>query len=102
MYARFKDLAQTDVIEKTIRAEMAQEMDSKVKAALAEALEYRQSFQDNWLSFGLLEQGENFFNDASLEETAHAMGKSLGAVKVLQHRALGALRRQMTPRGETR
>jgi RNA polymerase sigma-70 factor (ECF subfamily) len=37
-----------------------------------------------------------FFSDCSLQEAAAALGKSLGAVKVLQHRALAAMRRQMT------
>ena len=37
-----------------------------------------------------------FFNDCSLQDAADAMGKNVGAIKVLQHRALGALRRQMT------
>jgi RNA polymerase sigma-70 factor (ECF subfamily) len=38
-----------------------------------------------------------FFNDCSLQEAAAAMGKSVGAVKLLQHRALAALRRQLNP-----
>jgi RNA polymerase sigma-70 factor (ECF subfamily) len=38
-----------------------------------------------------------FFNDCSLQEAAVALGKSVGAVKLLQHRALAALRRQMAP-----
>jgi RNA polymerase sigma-70 factor (ECF subfamily) len=42
-----------------------------------------------------------FFDDCSLAETAAAMGKSVDAIKVLQYRALGALRRAMTP-GERR
>ena len=37
-----------------------------------------------------------FYNDCSLQEAAAAMGKSIGAVKLLQHRALAALRRQLT------
>jgi len=36
-----------------------------------------------------------FFNDCSVSETAKAMGKNEGAVRVLQHRALAALRRQL-------
>ena len=36
-----------------------------------------------------------FYSDCSLEETAQAMGKSVGAIKVLQHRALAALRKQL-------
>ena len=40
-----------------------------------------------------------FFSDCSLEETAGAMGKNVGAVKVLQHRALAAMRRRMAPGG---
>jgi RNA polymerase sigma-70 factor (ECF subfamily) len=40
-----------------------------------------------------------FFNDCTLEETAGAMGKSVGAIKVLQHRALAAMRRRMAPGG---
>jgi RNA polymerase sigma-70 factor (ECF subfamily) len=39
-----------------------------------------------------------FFDDCSLAETAAAMHKSVDAIKVLQHRALGALRRAMTPK----
>ena len=39
-----------------------------------------------------------FFDDCSLAETAAAMQKSVDAIKVLQHRALGALRRAMTPK----
>jgi RNA polymerase sigma-70 factor (ECF subfamily) len=44
-----------------------------------------------------------FYNDCSLAEAANAMGKSVGAVKLLQHRALAALRRQMgvTRRGRS-
>ncbi len=37
-----------------------------------------------------------FVNDCTLEETARALGKSVGAVKVLQHRALRSLRRELT------
>jgi RNA polymerase sigma-70 factor, ECF subfamily len=37
-----------------------------------------------------------FFAELSIEETAQAMGKSKGAVRVLQHRALSALREQMS------
>jgi RNA polymerase sigma-70 factor (ECF subfamily) len=40
-----------------------------------------------------------FFDDCSLAETAAAMRKSVDAIKVLQYRALGALRRAMTPKG---
>ncbi len=40
-----------------------------------------------------------FFSDCSLEETAGAMSKTVGAIKVLQHRALAAMRRQMTAGG---
>ncbi len=40
-----------------------------------------------------------FLNDLSHEETAQVMGKSAGAVRVLQHRALAALRALME-RGE--
>ena len=36
-----------------------------------------------------------FFNDCSLQDAAQAMGKNVGAIKLLQHRALAALRRQM-------
>jgi RNA polymerase sigma-70 factor (ECF subfamily) len=38
-----------------------------------------------------------FYNDCSLQEAASALGKSVGAVKLLQHRALAALRRQLDP-----
>jgi RNA polymerase sigma-70 factor (ECF subfamily) len=34
-----------------------------------------------------------FAEEYSLEETAHIMGKTIGAVKTLQFRALAALRR---------
>jgi RNA polymerase sigma-70 factor, ECF subfamily len=37
-----------------------------------------------------------FFNDCSLVESAQTMGKSIGAVKLLQHRALAALKKHMT------
>jgi RNA polymerase sigma-70 factor (ECF subfamily) len=40
-----------------------------------------------------------FFNDCSLQEAALALGKSVGAVKLLQHRALASLRRRLTPEG---
>jgi RNA polymerase sigma-70 factor (ECF subfamily) len=40
-----------------------------------------------------------FINDCSLEETARTLGKSTGAVKLLQHRAIASLRRHL---GETR
>jgi RNA polymerase sigma-70 factor (ECF subfamily) len=40
-----------------------------------------------------------FFSDCSLEEIAGAMGKSVGAIKLLQHRALAAMRRRMQPGG---
>jgi RNA polymerase sigma-70 factor, ECF subfamily len=36
-----------------------------------------------------------FFSDCSLLETAQALGKSTGAVKLLQHRALAALRKHL-------
>jgi RNA polymerase sigma-70 factor (ECF subfamily) len=42
-----------------------------------------------------------FFSDCSLEETAGAMGKKVGAIKVLQHRALAAMKRQLTLGGRT-
>ena len=38
-----------------------------------------------------------FFNDCSVTETAKAMGKNEGAVRVLQHRAIAALRRRLAP-----
>lgn len=38
-----------------------------------------------------------FYGDCSLQETAQALGKSVGAVKLLQHRALAALRRNLDP-----
>jgi RNA polymerase sigma-70 factor, ECF subfamily len=41
-----------------------------------------------------------FYNDCSLQEAAEALGKSVGAVKLLQHRALAALRRQLDPGGQ--
>lgn len=37
-----------------------------------------------------------FFGGCSLEEAAVAMGKRVGAIKVLQHRALAAMRRELT------
>ncbi len=40
-----------------------------------------------------------FFNDCSLIEAAETMGKSVGAVKLLQHRALASLKKQMTQAG---
>lgn len=40
-----------------------------------------------------------FSQELSLEETAQTMGKSVNAVKVLQFRALAALRRQLDKRG---
>ena len=36
-----------------------------------------------------------FFGDCSVTETAKAMGRNEGAVRVLQHRALAALRRRL-------
>lgn len=42
-----------------------------------------------------------FFSDCSLEETAGAMGKKVGAIKVLQHRALAAMKRNLTTGGRT-
>ena len=36
-----------------------------------------------------------FFSDCSLEETANAMGKKVNAIKVLQHRALAAMKRYL-------
>jgi RNA polymerase sigma-70 factor (ECF subfamily) len=41
-----------------------------------------------------------FFNDCSLQEAAAALGKSVGAVKLLQHRAIAALRRQLNPEAQ--
>jgi RNA polymerase sigma-70 factor (ECF subfamily) len=38
-----------------------------------------------------------FLGDLSPEETAEVMGKSPGAVRVLQHRALSALRKLLGP-----
>ncbi len=40
-----------------------------------------------------------FFSDCSLEDTARVMNKSVGAVKGLQQRALGSLRRHLTAAG---
>jgi RNA polymerase sigma-70 factor, ECF subfamily len=40
-----------------------------------------------------------FFSDCSLQETAQALGKSTGAVKLLQHRALAAMRKHLTADG---
>jgi len=40
-----------------------------------------------------------FVGDFSLEETARVLGKRVGAVKALQHRALAALRRQLEAGG---
>jgi RNA polymerase sigma-70 factor (ECF subfamily) len=40
-----------------------------------------------------------FFSDCSLQETAQALGKSTGAVKLLQHRALAALRKNLSADG---
>jgi RNA polymerase sigma-70 factor (ECF subfamily) len=40
-----------------------------------------------------------FFSDCSLEVAAAALGKSVGAVKVLQHRALAALRKRLAAGG---
>jgi RNA polymerase sigma-70 factor (ECF subfamily) len=39
-----------------------------------------------------------FFHDCSLQDAAEAMGKNVGAIKLLQHRALAALRRHMEHR----
>jgi RNA polymerase sigma-70 factor (ECF subfamily) len=39
-----------------------------------------------------------FYNECSLQESAAALGKSVGAVKLLQHRALASLRRLLEPR----
>ncbi len=51
-----------------------------------------------------LEQQEvialRFYGDCTLQETAASLGKSVGAVKLLQHRALAALRRQIDPEAE--
>jgi len=41
-----------------------------------------------------------FFHDCSVTETAKAMGKNEGAVRVLQHRAIVALRRRMETSGK--
>src|SRR5438874_9974798 len=41
-----------------------------------------------------------FFQDCSVSETAKAMGKNEGAVRVLQHRAIIALRRRMEASGK--
>jgi RNA polymerase sigma-70 factor (ECF subfamily) len=41
-----------------------------------------------------------FYSDCNLQEAAAALGKSVGAVKLLQHRALAALRRQLDPEAE--
>ena len=38
-----------------------------------------------------------FYGDCSLQEAAAALGKSVGAIKLLQHRALAALRRHLDP-----
>jgi RNA polymerase sigma-70 factor (ECF subfamily) len=40
-----------------------------------------------------------FFNDCSLLEAAEALGKSVGAIKLLQHRALASLKKQLTRGG---
>jgi len=36
-----------------------------------------------------------FVNELSVEETAEAMGKSAGAIRILQHRALAAIRKRL-------
>jgi RNA polymerase sigma-70 factor (ECF subfamily) len=41
-----------------------------------------------------------FFHDCSLQDAADAMGKNVGAIKLLQHRAIAALRRHMTTPGD--
>jgi RNA polymerase sigma-70 factor (ECF subfamily) len=41
-----------------------------------------------------------FLSDLSPEETAQVMGRSVGAVRVLQHRALNALRESFAPGGQ--
>lgn len=41
-----------------------------------------------------------FYSDCSLQVAAVALGKSVGAVKVLQHRALTALRKRLTTGGQ--
>ena len=43
-----------------------------------------------------------FFNDCSLQEAAAGLEKSVNATKVLQHRAIAALRRHMTAGGTSR
>jgi RNA polymerase sigma-70 factor, ECF subfamily len=40
-----------------------------------------------------------FFSDCTLEETAGAMGKKVNAIKLLQHRALAAMKRNLTRGG---
>ena len=40
-----------------------------------------------------------FFADCSVQDVASAMGKSVGAIKLLQHRAITALRKHMSPEG---
>lgn len=40
-----------------------------------------------------------FFNDLTTEETSDVMGRSTGAVRVLQHRALSALRKMLPEQG---
>ncbi len=42
-----------------------------------------------------------FFEGLSPAEVAEVMGRSVGAVKVLQHRALRALRQRLRPAGDT-
>ena len=42
-----------------------------------------------------------FFSDCSLAETAGAMGKKVGAIKVLQHRALAAMKRKLSAGGRS-
>jgi RNA polymerase sigma-70 factor (ECF subfamily) len=40
-----------------------------------------------------------FINELSHEETAQVMGRTIGAVRVLQHRALKALQEQLEESG---
>jgi RNA polymerase sigma-70 factor (ECF subfamily) len=61
-----------------------------------EVREYLQQLREEYRTVLVL----RFLGDLSPNETAEVMGKSAGAIRVIQHRALIALRKLLAPRGQ--
>lgn len=78
--------------------ELLPDPDQKIPDPQAYALLYEalQSVRDDYREVLVL----RFLNDFSVEDIAEIMGRSAGAVRVLQHRALSAVRKALARTGE--